>query len=79
MTGAELRRRIDRLKLSYAAAAPKLGLSLPGLNHQMRGERAVSRQTALLLWGLERWSEKTGVAVPLVKRARKTAIVRRTS
>jgi hypothetical protein len=60
MTGEELRRRIDRLGLSYTAAAPKLGLSLSGLHHQMRGERVVSRQTALLLWGLERWAEKAG-------------------
>ena len=53
MTGEELRKRVKRLGLTYAAAAGKLGLSLSGLNHQMRGEAAVSRQTALLLWSLE--------------------------
>jgi hypothetical protein len=53
MTGNELRRRIDRLELTYTAAARLLGLSLAGLNHQMRGERPVSRQTELLLEKLE--------------------------
>jgi hypothetical protein len=71
MTGVELRRRIDRLGLSYTAAAPKLGLSLSGLHHQMRGERAVTRQTALLLWGLERRGEAAGQTLAPVKRARR--------
>ena len=72
MTGTELRRRIDRLGFSYTAVAPKLGLSLSGLNHQMRGTRPVSRQTALLLWGLERRGEQTAEpAAPPGKRRRK--------
>jgi hypothetical protein len=53
MTGAELRQRIDRLALTYRAAADALGLSLAGLNHQMRGLRSVGRQTELLLERLE--------------------------
>jgi hypothetical protein len=54
MTGNELRERIDRLGLRYTEAARQLGLSTMGLHHQMRGERAVSRQTELLLEQLER-------------------------
>ena len=53
MTGKELRQRIERLGLSYVAAATKLGLSVPGLHHQLRDEVAVSRQTELLLDCLE--------------------------
>jgi transcriptional regulator with XRE-family HTH domain len=53
MTGNELRQRITRLGLTYAKAAELLGLSLSGLNHQMRGERAVTRQTKMLLERLE--------------------------
>jgi hypothetical protein len=64
MTGAELRHRIKRLGLSYTAAAPKLGLSLPGLNHQMRGLRAVSCQTALLLECLERGHQEARKPAP---------------
>ena len=47
ITGAELRRRVDRLDLTYAEAAKRLGLSLSGLNHQMRGDRPVSPQRKL--------------------------------
>jgi hypothetical protein len=54
MTGNELRARIDRLGLTYTEAAPLLGLAYGGLHHQMRGERAVTRQTELLLEQLER-------------------------
>jgi hypothetical protein len=54
MTSNELRERISRLGLTYKVAAEKLGMSLPGLNHQMRGLRPVSRQTELLLEQLER-------------------------
>jgi len=54
MTGDELRDRIKRLGLSYRAAAPRLGLSLAGLHHNMRGERPIRRQTAIVLDYLER-------------------------
>jgi transcriptional regulator with XRE-family HTH domain len=53
MTGKELRRRITGLGLTYTEAAGLLGLSLSGLNHQMRGERPVTRQTEMLLERLE--------------------------
>ena len=53
MTGNELRTRIDQLGLTYREAARLLGLTSGGLHHQMRGERAVTRQTALLLERLE--------------------------
>jgi hypothetical protein len=39
--------------LTFADAARRLGLSSSGLHHQLRGERPVSRQTELLLEGLE--------------------------
>jgi hypothetical protein len=54
MDGAELRERIDRLGLSYTEAAKRLGLSLAGLNHQMRGVHRVSQQTQIILMMLER-------------------------
>jgi hypothetical protein len=54
MDGTELRRRLDQLGLPYTRLAPLLGLSIDGLQHQMRGYRAVSRQTELLLECLER-------------------------
>ena len=54
MTGEVLRGRIDRLGLTYTEAAQLLGLTLGGLHHQMRGERKVIRQTALLLKQLEK-------------------------
>jgi hypothetical protein len=60
MTGAELRSRIVRLDLNYRAAADALGLSLAGLNHQMRGIRPVGRQTELLLERLEADHERSG-------------------
>jgi len=53
MDGAELRRRLDRLGRPYTQLAPLLGLSINGLHKQMRGERAVSRQTEMLLEQLE--------------------------
>src|SRR6516165_6924366 len=49
MSGAELRARIKRLGLTYAVVADQLGLSLDGLNKQMRGDRRVSRQTEIIL------------------------------
>ena len=57
MDGAELRRRLDRFGDPYIRLAPRLGLSATGLHKQMRGERPVSRQTALLLECLERESK----------------------
>ena len=54
ITGEQLRARIERLGLAYTEAAKRLGLSLAGLHHQMRGDRKVSRQTELLLDCLER-------------------------
>jgi hypothetical protein len=54
MTGAELRARIDNLGLSYTEAAKKLGLSLPGLQHNLRDERPIGRQTELLLECVEK-------------------------
>jgi len=54
MTGEVLRERIDRLGLTYRAAARLLGLTYGGLHHQMRSERKVTRQTELLLEMLER-------------------------
>jgi hypothetical protein len=54
ISGAELRARIKRLGLTYVAAAERLGLSLDGLNKQMRGDHRVSRQTAIILDFLER-------------------------
>jgi hypothetical protein len=57
MTGKELRARIQQLGLSYRAAAPRLGLSLSGLHHNMRDERPIGRQTEIILNMLERESE----------------------
>jgi hypothetical protein len=54
ISGAELRRRIDRLGLNYIEAAPRLGLTVDGLQKQMRAVHRVSRQTELLLKCLEK-------------------------
>ena len=54
ISGDELRARIKHLGLAYGRAAERLGLTLDGLNKQMRGVNAVSRQTALLLGYVER-------------------------
>jgi hypothetical protein len=53
MTGAELRERLDRLGRPYTRLAALLGLSIDGLHKQMRGDRAVSRQTEIILEQLE--------------------------
>ena len=53
MSGDELRARIKRLGITYARAAEQLGLSLDGLNKQMRGDTKVSRQTVIILTALE--------------------------
>ena len=47
--GDELRARIKRLGLTYARATERLGLTLDGLNKQMRGDRRVGRQTVIIL------------------------------
>jgi hypothetical protein len=62
MKGSELRRRLDRLGRTYIELAPLLGLSIHGLNHQMRGLRPVSRQTELLLEHLEERERRSGKA-----------------
>jgi hypothetical protein len=54
LTATEFRAHLDRLGLPRQEAADRLGLSLNGLFHQMRGDRPVSRQTELLLEHLER-------------------------
>jgi hypothetical protein len=54
MNAAEFRERLDRLGLTRKDAAERLGLSLQGLFHQLRGDRPVSQQTAIILAVLER-------------------------
>ena len=54
---AELRYRIKRLGGTQAQVAARLGLSLPGLVHQLSGTHPVSRQTALILSLLEEVSK----------------------
>ena len=49
IAGSELRQRVDQLGLTYTAAAKQLGLTLDGLQKQMRGDRPVSRQTVIIL------------------------------
>ena len=53
MTGEELRARIKALGFTYREAAEYLGLTLDGLNKQMRSVRPVGRQTELLLGYVE--------------------------
>lgn len=53
MTADELRTRLGKLRMSNRQAAAALGLSPAGLHHQLHGHRPVSRQTELLLQGLE--------------------------
>jgi hypothetical protein len=54
LDGRELRRRIVALGMTFTAAAELLGLTLNGLQKQMRGSRKVSQQTRLLLECTER-------------------------
>jgi hypothetical protein len=70
MTGDELRRRIDRLGLTYTDAARQLGLSLPGLNHQMRGVRPVGQQTEIILDMLEREAAQQAAPTGRLQRQR---------
>jgi hypothetical protein len=53
VTGTELKARLDRLVITRRKAAEALGLTERGLYHQLSGERAVTRQTQLLLDVLE--------------------------
>jgi hypothetical protein len=53
ITGDELRARIDGLGLNYTEAATRLGLTVGGLQKQMRSTTGVSRQTELLLGFIE--------------------------
>jgi hypothetical protein len=57
MDGPELRRRLKALGRPYTELATKLGLSLPGLHHQMRGYNPVSAQTEIILKMLEKEAE----------------------
>jgi hypothetical protein len=76
ISGDELRARIKRLGMTYTEAAGRLGLTLDGLNKQMRGVNAVSRQTAIILDCLEHHQQgsetralmKRGVAEGVVNR-----------
>jgi hypothetical protein len=62
ISGQELRARIKALGLTYAAAAQRLGLTLDGLNKQMREVTAVSRQTEIILATLEQRAAAGGEA-----------------
>jgi len=53
MDKAEFQRRIKRLGLTREEAADRLGLSLPGFEHQYYGRRPITRQTELLLGYVE--------------------------
>jgi hypothetical protein len=53
MRANELKKRLDGLGISRRAAAAGLGLGERGLYRQLSGERAVSRQTEMLLEVLE--------------------------
>jgi transcriptional regulator with XRE-family HTH domain len=65
ISGAELRERVKRLGMTYARAAERLGLSLDGLNKQMRGDHRVGRQTVIILDFLEReWRPKPRRRLP---------------
>jgi hypothetical protein len=63
-----LRERIKRLGLSYRAAAPRLGLSLSGLHHNLRNETPIGRQTEIILDMLER---EAGIPPAPPQRARR--------
>jgi hypothetical protein len=60
VTNSELKARLDRLGITRRKAAAELGLTERGLYHQLRGERAVSRQTVLLLEQLEKAGSEPG-------------------
>jgi hypothetical protein len=54
MDKSEFQARVDGLGLPREELAERLGLSVPGLNHQLYGLRRVSRQTEIILGYLER-------------------------
>jgi predicted transcriptional regulator len=60
MDAAEFHERLARLGFKQHEAANKLGLSPAGLSRQLRGHRPVSRQTEMLLEGLERERQHSG-------------------
>jgi hypothetical protein len=70
ISGIELRSRIDRLGVTYTAAAPLLGLTPDGLHKQMTGQRRVSRQTEIILDCLEHHRPAGGVSGTTSGRAR---------
>jgi hypothetical protein len=74
ISGAELRRRIDRLGLNYIEAAPRLGLTVDGLQKQMRAVHRVSRQTELLLKCLEKHQPRPRCARQCEDNADKTSL-----
>ena len=61
MSGEGLRTRIKALGLTYAQAAPRLGLTIGGLSKQMRSVTGVSRQTELLLECMEKHQPRARV------------------
>jgi hypothetical protein len=69
MTGDELRRRIAGMGLPYTETAHLLGLSIGGLHHQLRGERAVSQQTEMLLDHIELIGALARILTPKQKHA----------
>ena len=60
ISGAELRHRIDRLGLTYAEAARRLGLTENGLHKQMSGARRIGRQTESILDCIEHHQPTAG-------------------
>ena len=64
MDKAEFQRRIKRLGLTREEAADRLGLSLPGFEHQYYGRRPITRQTELLL----RYVEERSIGQELATR-----------
>ena len=60
MDKAEFQRRIKRLELTREEAADRLGLSLPGFEHQYYGRRPITRQTELLLGYVEKERPEIG-------------------
>jgi hypothetical protein len=68
ISGIELRSRIDRLRVTYTAAAPLFGLTPDGLHKQMTGRRPVSRQTEIIIDLIEENGRLRRQAKPAVRR-----------